>query len=108
LWACCMASGICGVDPSPYLSILPILPACMTPQPPGAYDATCPTLQTSAGYVFAPCCATDGTCGVSLDTLGVGCQSDAQFGLYQPCGLIVSPPPPVPGPVGAGGDTLPR
>src|SRR5258706_518759 len=80
---CCDATGTCGVNPSQYLSIVPILPACIDLAPSGYFDPTCPVLVTNSGsYYFDGCCAFDGSCGITLDKLGLGCQTDAQFGIY--------------------------
>jgi hypothetical protein len=76
---CCTQTGQCGVElvSDPVPQTLPFAAGCQAMNQPGYDSPSCPDLGSLIGAApsvnVAGCCRIDGTCGVNLDVVGVGC-----------------------------------
>lgn len=82
LGACCQ-NDQCGVELDLIASVLPVVGGCQLRNQPGEYGDGCPSLPSPVGGSLLGCCRYDGTCGVDLSTVGVGCA--ARTGPVQAC-----------------------
>jgi len=71
LGGCCMGD-VCGVQMDVPSTVLPIAGGCQPRNQPGSYNPSCGSFSTPAG-TLSGCCRPDGTCGVDLGIIGVGC-----------------------------------
>jgi hypothetical protein len=83
LGACCVGDR-CGVELDLIASVVPVVGGCQPRNQAGAFDSTCPSIPSPVGGVIPGCCRYDGTCGVELSPVGVGCT--ARTGPVEYCG----------------------
>ena len=87
---CCTDTNVCGLD----LSATAGQPACIERDAPGVEDAACPAAMVGGGLLTFPgCCRPDGTCGVLVDLVPLGCV-DGELANMLPGGAATPGGPP--------------
>jgi hypothetical protein len=90
---CCTSSGHCGVElvSDPVPPDLPFLGGCQPANQPGYDTLACPDLGSLIGVApsasVAGCCRPDGTCGIDLGVVGVGCVQTVKGGAPIYCAI---------------------
>jgi hypothetical protein len=82
LGACCLGDR-CGVELDLIASVVPVVGGCQPRDQIGTYTTQCPSIASPVGGMIGGCCRLDGTCGVELSAVGVGCT--ARSGPVQYC-----------------------
>lgn len=82
--ACCIGPS-CGVQMDIVAGAVPVYGGCQPPNQPGAIDSSCPSIASPVGGTIPGCCRSDGTCGIDLDVIGMGCS--ARSDVVQYCGF---------------------
>jgi hypothetical protein len=84
---CCLSDGSCGVSTDSFSSVLGVEGGCQRYGQVGWPTSQCPLRPPLPGTSTGSCCRSDGTCGLTLDFVSLGCvrSTDGRNGGFWYC-----------------------